>query len=337
MTLALLYYYRLDGTVEAEPLNYKQIEAEFLRKAPNRDGKPLDAAIITVGERAPVLERLARSEACYLIDLPEVEALCRKYVFFYPHEIPQGLYSRNPLKIPEKRVHTVAAGAQLLSREGVSTSLVEEVTRIVLNKKFATENGLGELFHGEREFARRQPSFPVHMGATNIYEPDLRPPLNADFVESLAGMQSFFFAVVIAIFLGIRWLVRRRARRQEHKLDRFMKKLLVLEANQIPLDSRGGSDDIEVLNGLLDQVTMLRQEVLRDITAHEVTEDRAVECFINMCHALSNKINAKITRQRFDRCFAGAGNQNRSIGREKKNKPRNRTRPKRVKKRSLRG
>ena len=37
-------------------------------------------------------------------------------------------------------------------------------------------------------------------------------------------------------------------------------------------------------------------EVLKEFTAHELNEDRAVECFLQMCHALSDKINAKLTR-----------------------------------------
>ncbi|MFG0333572.1 MAG: hypothetical protein ACF8TS_09445, partial [Maioricimonas sp. JB049] len=30
-----------------------------------------------------------------------------------------------------------------------------------------------------------------------------------------------------------------------------------------------------------------------------LNEDRAIDCFLEMCHALSDKINAKLTRQRF--------------------------------------
>lgn len=53
-------------------------------------------------------------------------------------------------------------------------------------------------------------------------------------------------------------------------------------------------------DGTLDEVTFLRQGALGELTAHELNEDRAAVCFIQMCHALSNKINAKISRQRLD-------------------------------------
>ncbi len=37
------------------------------------------------------------------------------------------------------------------------------------------------------------------------------------------------------------------------------------------------------------------------MSAHELTEDRAGDSFVSMCHALSHKINAKISRQRLDK------------------------------------
>ena len=62
------------------------------------------------------------------------------------------------------------------------------------------------------------------------------------------------------------------------------------------VDGEGGESESDALQKMLDQVTMLRQEALQEFTAHELNEDRAVDCFIEMCHALSDKINAKLTR-----------------------------------------
>jgi hypothetical protein len=51
-------------------------------------------------------------------------------------------------------------------------------------------------------------------------------------------------------------------------------------------------------------VTHLRQEALGEISTHELNEERGAACFVDMCHELSSKINAKLTRQTFDRQFA---------------------------------
>ena len=44
-----------------------------------------------------------------------------------------------------------------------------------------------------------------------------------------------------------------------------------------------------------------RQKAFQSMSAHELTEDRAGASVVEMCHALSHKINAKIPRQRLDK------------------------------------
>ena len=65
-----------------------------------------------------------------------------------------------------------------------------------------------------------------------------------------------------------------------------------------------GQRAIEPLQTLLDELTGLRQEALAELTAHELNEDQAAGNFLAMSHALSDKINAKISRQRLDKRFA---------------------------------
>ena len=93
---------------------------------------------------------------------------------------------------------------------------------------------------------------------------------------------------------------RPKSEKKGHRLDRYMQSLLEIERRQISLDSDQHKEDVGSLQALLDEVTELRQEALREFTAHELNEDRAADCFIQMCHALSNKINAKLSRQRLD-------------------------------------
>ena len=38
-------------------------------------------------------------------------------------------------------------------------------------------------------------------------------------------------------------------------------------------------------------------------SAHELQDDRAADCFLEMCHALSDKINAKLLRQSMHKRF----------------------------------
>ena len=66
------------------------------------------------------------------------------------------------------------------------------------------------------------------------------------------------------------------------------------------LDGNQHSDG-PALQILLDEVTALRQENLKQFSAHELNEDRATDAFLEMCHALSDKINAKLLGWKIDR------------------------------------
>ncbi len=144
----------------------------------------------------------------------------------------------------------------------------------------------------------------MHTGASHIYNPDLKPLLDPDFVEGTEGLRSFLVSIIAAIWLARRWWKRRQLLSQEHKLDRYIRDLLQIERDQIGIDG-DEPDDTEALQALLDRVTHLRQAALSEFTAHELNEDQAVDCFVEMCHALSDKISGKLTRNALRELIAG--------------------------------
>ena len=72
-----------------------------------------------------------------------------------------------------------------------------------------------------------------------------------------------------------------------------------IEQEQVDLDE-GDSDgnEIQKLEELLDEVTGLRREALMSFSANEFRDDAGVECFLMLSSSLSEKINAKLTRQK---------------------------------------
>jgi TRAP transporter TAXI family solute receptor len=290
-----------------QPGSYTPIELTYPAIRQAFAEETIDAALITMGVEAPICQELLSSGRCQLIGVPRGEVLTRKHLALSPYTIPQGFYRLSAPLEPAADVPTVALRAQLLARADLSAGFVEELTRLLLREDFLQANHLAELAQGGNDFARAKLEFPLHRGATNYYEPELRPILNPDFVEATEGLRSLVVSVAIAGFLAIRWLVQRRARRKEHKLDRFIRQLLELEQQQIALDQSEGWCDLEKLQALLDQVTALRHEALREFSAHELNEDRAADCLLELCQALTEKINAKISRQRLDKRFAELG------------------------------
>ena len=113
-------------------------------------------------------------------------------------------------------------------------------------------------------------------------------------------MRSFVVSSVIAIWLFLRWYRDHRSREEEHRLDVFIRDLMDIERRQMDLDEGDPASDIKLLQEMLDEVTRLRQEALGELNAQELNDDPAAASFLDMCHALSEKVSAKLTRQRFD-------------------------------------
>ena len=263
----------------------------------------LDAAIITIGEEADIFEKLVKTGNCEIWGIPNCTALTREHVYLTKHTIPAGRYGSGANLSPVEDIETVASGAQLLTRTDVPSNLVRTVTRIVLDKDFARENHLKELFDDSgHSFARQKPEFPVHEGALQVYGPEF----DIHVFETWDAAYSLAASGIIMAFVTFRWLRHRQILKREHKLDRYIRALLDIEQRQMPLDNSIPANEEEVakLQVLLDEVTALRQEALGEFTAHELQDDRASDCFISMCHGLSNKINAKLSRQRLDLTLA---------------------------------
>jgi len=265
-----------------------------------RSGK-LDAACMAGGLHSPAFIETAGVPGVRLIPVPFADAMALHHVSTFPTTIPAGFYRTQTPVLSETEVETVSRTAKLLIRSDASTVLAEAVTNVVMDEHFQRSNELHELFNRGKSFAMANPEIPIHAGAEHIDNPALKPLLNPDFVEATEGLRSFFFSLLIAGWLLARWLRDRRLKQDEHELDRFVRLVLDIERRQLGLDEDESGNDVEQLQRLLDEVTQLRQEALREFNAHAMNEDPSVACFVQMCHALSNKINAKLTRQRTDR------------------------------------
>jgi TRAP transporter TAXI family solute receptor len=267
-----------------------------------RDGT-IDAAILVAGVHAPMHRQIAASLQSQVLSIPYAPALSAQYMLLTEVRIPAGRYQSAPSPVPMIDVKTVAARAQLLTRHDVASNLVKAVTAILLNAGFQQQNELTELSQSGRQFAQEFPQFEVHPGVQEFYSPEFRPLLNPDFVGATEGLRSFVVSLLIAIYLGYRWLQDRRERKGEHQLDGYFRVLIKIESREIDIDSKASHEETEALEKMLDEVTLLRQEALKDFSAYELKDDRAAERFLEMCHAISDKIGAKLLRQRLAQGF----------------------------------
>lgn len=257
----------------------------------------VDVGILCCGVNAPILRQLlcVTRLKLKLKRIPAATAFVHKHASLSPATIPAGYFQTEPM-IPPEDFATVAIQAQLLASGRAPVRLIEEVTRIVADPDFQRRFELVELYRDGKNYAMGRSEFPMHVGASHIFNPELKPLVNPDFVEGTEGLRSFVVSLVVSGWLLRRWWVQRQMRQQEHRLDRYIRKLMKMEIAQMNVDGERGGEDTVVLQQMLDDVTILRQEALGEFTAHELNEDRAVDSFISMCHALSEKISDKLTR-----------------------------------------
>ncbi len=287
----------------------------------------LDAALITMGlgnpdpENPTILEQLLGNGTCRLLPIPYGEALSKKHVLVSQYTIPKGTYRAIPATlaqdswlsrflgsdngiVPSTDIPTIAVRSKLLTRADVDPRLVEVVTREVLNENFQKEESLEELFSGSREdqlrFAQQKPEFSIHDGARRVYHPEA---FDIGQFEAWDALYSLLASTIIAAFFGVRWFLQRREIRRGHRMDRWIQTLMRIERAQIRLDTGPKVQHEARLQELLDEITKLRLQVLSRLSAHELKEDPSGPYFVQMCHSLSDKINAKISRQRMDSRF----------------------------------
>lgn len=299
--LKLLEHLGLNDQVEVRPLASRELLAACAHSEDSEGNqRAVDAAILTQGLPAELVGDLLATGDFELIDVPFPRALLSEYLVLSRFELAIGSFSLTPEPSPKRDVETVSIAAQLIASSQTSDALVEDATELLHDRQFVLHNRLPELYlqGPDCEFSRDKPSFGVHSGANNFYEPELKPFLPPDFVEATEGVRSFIVSVVIAIVFFVRWLKERERRRTGSHLDKYMARLLEIEHAQLDLDQEPGRDDEAALQTYMDEVTQLRREALNSFSTADMTDEPGVDLFLEMSHALSEKISGKITRQR---------------------------------------
>ena len=259
----------------------------------------IDLAIVTTEQNALIQKQIADSDVTRLLDLPFADSFVAKNPDFHIHKVPAGFYGVYPDIYPEKEIQTIAVNAQLITNSEVSAFMVTAMAEIMMDPDFLSSNNLTDLRFGGNSYASANPSLPFHSGADHFYDPEIKPLLNPDFVDSTESLRSFFVSVLIAVYLIFRWFRARSRSKQEHHLDKYLRRLLEIEKEQVELDENGSSgDEIIVLEDLLDEVTSLRRKALISFSANDFRDDSGAECFLLLSNSLSQKINSKLTRQK---------------------------------------
>ena len=279
---------------DLEKVEIKQLT--FDRLADSFRNSEIELAIVNVKLGTRVVQQLLIEENCRLVDFPMRDAFLHKHIAYTHYKIPDGTYVKDGKQFPSRSVQSIAVNAQLITHQSTSAQSVQEVLRALHSKRFLRKNRLGDIYKSGNEYSTDRPEFDMHPAAKRYFEPDLQPWLNSEFVEATEGLRSFVFSALIAVYLFWRWWKQRNEQRKAHRLDYYIHRLLDIEQEQLPLDFDYDETQLNQLEKFIDEITELRRSALCEFSAHELKDDPAIECFVSMSHALSEKINSKLTR-----------------------------------------
>lgn len=287
----ILDYYFSDQPKAVKELlwDYEQVEAGF-------QSQTLDAALLTAGHQAPVFQRLTQEGEgfCVIAEIPEVEAIVMKNLGLTSVTIPKGLFRFGDEDIPQSPLQTISSQTMLLTHKDVESTMVAEVTKTLLSEDFIQGNQLYDLSRKGVAYAERNPEFPIHPGALHVYEPELKPLINPDFMEALESLRSFAVSLLIAGFLGYQWYRRTADQRKDHRLDQYFAELLAIDRDSER--SIENEEEAAKLKETLERVIALRNEALREFSAKDFDEDSAADSFLSLCETIAAGIRSQLLR-----------------------------------------
>ena len=277
----ILKHHELTGAVDIENEDYFMMLKE---------DRTLDAAIVTSGVMNPDLVSLLKTGEFDLIDVTGAEAMSVKNAFLQPAEIPSGLYGERP-RLPFRPIETVKTTAFLVARQDASPNLVQSLLESIYEENLAV--GIPLLL--SRGDALRPLPTPYHAQARQYFYPTDRVGYLTNIMESMVAMKELLFAFFAGCYLlWTRWQKLREKERlaelelQKDHLDLYMDRALAIEKRQMY------ESDWVKLNLLLEELTALKLEALKEFTDEDLRAGQSFSIFLLQCSNLMNGIQSKL-------------------------------------------
>jgi len=276
----LTHHDLMDAVIEAD--------ASYFAVLPGETN--IDGAIITSGIQNKDLRRILSSSQYELLPVPDAEAMQMVDPYFRMFTIPTGLYREQPA-VPSRPISTLATTAFLVGNHDTSDLLVEELLTAIYEEGMRLQMPM--LF--KRDEVRQWLDMPLHSAARMYFDPQDEIGHISAVMESLAATKELLFALAAGIYLL--WERWRRLKEKEEQskfnaekdhLDELLSQTVEIERKQMEI-----TDEAE-LRKLLDDVTRIKLQALKELTHEQLRGDRIFLIFLTQCASLISKIQAKI-------------------------------------------
>lgn len=273
--------------------NIKRRHLLFQNDGKQNNRQECKAGILVMGLNSPYFKKINSTEGLKVLDLPYTKSLAASQAFLAEFTLPKGIFARHSslTAFPDKDIHTIAYTALLAAHKETSSTLVHDVLdaiyRTDLRAHFPDLIPLKE--------AGDWLDIPLHSTAQEYYNPLGVLESFANRMESYAAIKELLFAFFAASYFF--WLHFNRIRKKKEKalvqqmkdeLDDFLQMTMVLDRKQMK------STSPEELQYIIDQITELKMQALKDLTDEKLRSDQMFSIFLMQCHNVISKIQTKI-------------------------------------------
>ena len=250
----------------------------------------LEGAVVTTGIGNPDLARLFASGNYRVLGVRDARAIALRNPFFDTFELPRGLYFEGP-PVPEQALRTVATTALLVAGPDVPEQLVDAVLSVLY------EDDLRSRFPAlirEADAIARSP-VAMHPAARRYIDPFGHLSSWNNLFEGLAGLKELIFGLAALAYLtwdGLRRMRsaerRRELQAQKDHLDGFLEQTIEIERRHME------TEDPNELRALLEEITQLKLNALRELTHEDLRGDRMFSIFLLQCANVIRRIQTRI-------------------------------------------
>lgn len=217
------------------------------------NGKPDGQFFVRILGNEKVSKRI-QEDGWKLVPIKQIEALKQtKYPAYLPSKIPQGIYQGSPA-IPKVDLETIAVKRTLLARESVDDSVIEKITKVLIENRQEIKEEIikiakkrEEMYEEAKEKGRKvedntfdpetihtllnlfgQPEnsdVQIHKGALNYYESD-QPSWVQEHVDILGLVLAFLVVVIPFILTQINQFQQRKLDEANEVVDGYIDKVV---------------------------------------------------------------------------------------------------------------
>ncbi len=234
-----------------------------------------------------VAEHLVRRRGYHLVPLPYAGAMRLRDIGILDATIPAYAYGGSPPH-PPSPVPTIATRMIVVANRRVSNDSVKALLDVLASDQFERAADLVPAPHD----SLGQPELELHKGAVEWIRRN-EPWITPEVIDNVESLRSFLVSIVVALFLGWRWL----RTRQQRGFEQYLHQVTKLEREVLHLELAADLDLPRLLK-IQRELSELKNRALEGYGAGRIASADLLNSFLNHVTDVRTYLNALILHER---------------------------------------